>query len=126
MSLDLEQLSAAIRERTLSFAELQPGWYNGEGETFDGERLMVLAEALCAVLQYARHRQYIYPAIDGTVRVEWLFDGTSVSGDFDLMHGTAWMQGVWLTSNADREATLVWADAAGPQRVATFVNSFAG
>lgn len=115
--------ASTVRERFEYLAKLAPGWYDGDGGTYDRDQLQQLAPVLEAVECDARG-PFIYPSLEGTVRVEWSFEGAAVSADFDLDTGDVWLQGVWLAVDKDLELTTPWCIDGAAATISAFLARF--
>lgn len=65
----------AVREHQIridSFASLQKGWLNGEGEPINAESIKTAKIVIAALIRaYPSIKFYSYPCPEGSVDIEW-------------------------------------------------------
>ncbi len=86
-SLDPLDVPARLNELRM----LRDGWLDGQGKALDEQELDWFAEILSRLYPEELPLPYVYPTIEGNIRLEWAYDTREISMEVDLhVHRGEW------------------------------------
>lgn len=70
---------------------LRDGWLDGQGKSLDKQGLDWFADILSSRYPEELPLPYLYPTVEGNIRMEWTFDTREISMEVDLhVHSGKW------------------------------------
>ncbi|MEO7193807.1 MAG: hypothetical protein ABIZ05_03150 [Pseudonocardiaceae bacterium] len=81
-ALSISAISARVFERLTALADLSPGWLDDEGESISKDVIDHVRRLLRDLHDKVLSEVYIYPTLEGGVRLEWQRSSTEFSLDF--------------------------------------------
>jgi hypothetical protein len=104
-------------------ALLKAGWMDGEGQAMDKEGLKWFASSWMNSDTQSLPQPYIYPALEGGIRLEWTHKSWEIAAVMDLASKQAELFAVDANSQEFDEETADLSDPAGWPQLISFVSN---
>ena len=85
--------------RLAELERLEDGWLDGEGRALDKRGIRWFAEMFERFFPYDLPLPYVYPTVEGNIRLEWTFGTCELSLEVDLKNH----RGEWLAVDVETD-----------------------